>query len=330
MNLIEVYIDEVTRRLPEKSRKDIALELRSTIEDMLPDEYSEEEIKQVLSQLGNPAVLASGYSDRPMHLIGPRYFDIYVNLLKLILPIAAIISLISLVAHNIIDYNENETILMIIINCIGIGIWGIISTGIQVFFWLTLVFAIIERVDPGKNQLPLTASLKEWTPDDLKNIPYIPKKKAISKFDVFGGLLWTAIWATVYFNAAHLAGVYEKGKNGLEFVTPTFNQEVLQSYWTLVVLVISLEIAVALYKWFTAQWTMKVALLNTIWQLVATIVFIVIFRDPNLFNTAFMDYLYDLFSLKNDLSNQIIGSAIVIVVVFAAIDIIQGFRKAKL
>lgn len=32
MNLIEVYIQEVIRRLPEKSREDIALELRSTIE----------------------------------------------------------------------------------------------------------------------------------------------------------------------------------------------------------------------------------------------------------------------------------------------------------
>jgi hypothetical protein len=330
MNLIEVYIDEVTRRLPEKSRKDIALELRSTIEDMLPDEYTEEEIKQVLAQLGNPAVLASGYRDQPMHLIGPRYFDIYVNLLKLIIPIAAVVSLISVMAHNFIDNNGNETLLMIFINSIGIGIWGIISTGIQVFFWLTLVFAILERVDTGKSQLPLTSSLKEWTPDDLKDIPYIPQKKAISKFDVFGGLLWTAIWATVYFNAAHLAGVYEKGENGLEFVIPTFNQEVLQSYWPLVVLVIGLEITVALYKWFAAQWTMKVAILNTIWQLVATIVFIIIFRDPNLFNIAFIDYMYDLFSIKNDLSNQIIGSAIVIVVVFAAIDIIQGFRKAKI
>lgn len=50
MNLIEVYIQEVTRRLPEKSREDIALELRSTIEDMLPDadDYNEEDVKLVL------------------------------------------------------------------------------------------------------------------------------------------------------------------------------------------------------------------------------------------------------------------------------------------
>jgi hypothetical protein len=77
MKLIEIYIQEVTRRLPEKSREDIALELRSTIEDMLPDDYKEEDVKSVLEKLGNPATLASGYRDQPMHLIGPRYFDVY-------------------------------------------------------------------------------------------------------------------------------------------------------------------------------------------------------------------------------------------------------------
>ncbi len=45
MNLIDIYVQEVTRRLPEKNRKDIALELQSTIEDMLPDDYNEEDVK---------------------------------------------------------------------------------------------------------------------------------------------------------------------------------------------------------------------------------------------------------------------------------------------
>src|SRR5699024_11974966 len=90
MDLIKIYINEVTRRLPEKYRSDIGLELRSTIEDMLPDDYNDDDIKHVLGELGNPATMASGYRDRPMHLIGPRYYDVYVTLLKMILPIAAI------------------------------------------------------------------------------------------------------------------------------------------------------------------------------------------------------------------------------------------------
>lgn len=84
MNLIEIYIYEVTRRLPEKNREDIALELQSTIEDMLPVDYSEKDVKMVLEKLGSPVTLASGYGDRPMHLIGPRYFNVYVTLLKMI------------------------------------------------------------------------------------------------------------------------------------------------------------------------------------------------------------------------------------------------------
>ncbi|MEH7274964.1 HAAS signaling domain-containing protein, partial [Neobacillus vireti] len=120
MRLIELYIQEVTRRLPEKSRADIALELRSTIEDMLPDDFSEEDVKDVLKKMGNPVLLASGYLDRPLHLIGPRYYDIYINLLKMILPIAVAISLISMIAETILTHSSDEAVLPVILNLIGL------------------------------------------------------------------------------------------------------------------------------------------------------------------------------------------------------------------
>lgn len=108
MKLIEIYIQEVTRRLPEKLRADIALELRSTIEDMLPDHYNEQDVKEVLNQLGSPVVLANGYKDQPMHLIGPRYFDVYMSLLKMIVPIATVIACITIITQYFIDYNGEE------------------------------------------------------------------------------------------------------------------------------------------------------------------------------------------------------------------------------
>ena len=43
--------------------------------------------------------------------------------------------------------------------------------------------------------------------------------------------MWTAIWATLYFYANHLVGVYHGTENGLKFVAPTFNQDVLLQYW---------------------------------------------------------------------------------------------------
>jgi len=331
MNLIEVYIQEVTRRLPEKNREDIALELRSSIEDMLPDDYREKDVKEVLEKLGSPVTLASGYRDRPMHLIGPRYFDVYVTLLKMILPITAVISLISMIAEYFIGYGGGEVVINVVMRLLGEGIWRIIEVGIQVFFWLTIVFAILERTDKGKDEQPLTASLKKWTPDDLKNIPYIPKKKAISKFEVFGGLMWTAIWATLYFYANHLLGVYEGGRDGLEFVTPSLNQEVLLRYWPIIVIMIGLEIALSLYKLIKGKWTKKMAICNSVLQLMATIVFIVILINPNLLSKDFITYMTDLFTITaNQLTTWIVGGGIFIFILSAAISVFDGFRKARI
>ncbi|WP_397538027.1 HAAS signaling domain-containing protein [Rummeliibacillus pycnus] len=331
MNLIDIYIKEVTKRLPENNREDIKLELRSTIEDMLPDDYNEENVKAVLEKLGSPVTLASGYRDQPMHLIGPRYFDVYVTLLKMILPIAAVISLISMIAVYLIGYSGEQAVINIIWRLLGKGIDTIIEVAIQVFFWLTLVFAILERSNKERDEQPLTASLKKWTPDDLKNIPYVPKKKTISKGEVFGSLMWTAIWSTIYFYANHLVGVYERGRNGLELVTPTFNQEVLLGYWPIVLVVIGIEIALALYKLIKGQWTKGIAICNTAFELISTIVFIVILTNPNLMSQDFITYIADLFTITvNQFETRIVSGGISISILFAAISVFEGFRKAKI
>ncbi|MGG0705739.1 HAAS signaling domain-containing protein [Bacillus paramobilis] len=331
MNLIDIYVEEVAKRLPEKNREDIILELRSTIEDMLPDDYSENDEKRVLEKLGSPVSLANGYLDRPMHLIGPRYFDVYTTLLKMIIPIAAVIALIAMVAENFVGYNGEQAVLNVILNLIGKGIGEIIEVGLHVFFWLTLVFAILERTDKDKGTQPLTTSLKKWTPDDLKNISYVPKKKSISKFEVFGGLMWTAIWGTLYFYANHLVGVYHGTESGLKFVASTFNQDVLLQYWPIVVIMIVFEIGISLYKLVQGQWTKKLAIGNAILQIVGTIVFIVIVVNPHLFNEGFITYVTNVFTTSpEELKKWLIGGGIIIYILSAALNIFDGFRKARI
>ncbi|PEM32838.1 HAAS signaling domain-containing protein [Bacillus wiedmannii] len=330
MNLIDIYVEEVAKRLPEKNREDIILELRSTIEDMLPDDYNEDDEKRVLEKLGSPVSLANGYLDRPMYLIGPRYFDVYTTLLKMIIPIAAVIALIAMVAENFVGYDGEQAVLNVILNLIGKGIGEIIEVGLHVFFWLTLVFAILERTDKDKGTQPLTTSLKKWTPDDLKNTSYIPKKKSISKFEVFGGLMWTAIWATLYFYANHLVGVYHGTESRLKFVAATFNQDVLLQYWPIVVIVIVFEIGISLYKLVQGQWTKKLAIGNAILQIVGTIVFIVIIVNPHLFNEGFITYVANVFTISpEELKKWLIGGGILIYVLSAALNIYDGFRKAS-
>lgn len=330
MNYIEVYIQEVTRRLPEKSREDIAMELRSTIEDSLPDEYSEEDVKRVLVNLGSPAALASGYRDRPMYLIGPRYYDVYVSLLKMILPIAFIISFISVIAQYFIGLQGNETILNEVIDLIGVGIARVLDVGMQTFFWVTIVFAVMERTDKGKDGNPLSASKKKWTPDDLKNIPIAPPKKAITRREVFSSLMWTASWATFYFYADHLVGIYRGGGGELEFVTPAFQQDVLIHYWPFIVLMVGLEVAFALYKLIQGRWTGNMAKLNIVIQVVATIVLIVILTNPNIFNENFLSFMADTFSVTpTQFGTGLTSGAILIFIFGAAYNVYDGFRKIK-
>ncbi|PFR41484.1 HAAS signaling domain-containing protein [Bacillus cereus] len=331
MNLIDLYIQEVAKRLPEKNREDITLELRSTIDDMLPEDYNEKDVKSVLEKLGSPVSLANGYLDRPMHLIGPRYFDVYTTLLKMIIPIAAVIALISMVAENFIGYSGDQAVLNVILQLIGKGIGGIFEVGLHVFFWLTVVFVILERTDKDKGIEPLTTSLKKWTPDDLKNISYIPKKKAISKFEVFGGLMWTAVWATLYFYANYLVGVYNGTANGLKFVSPTFNQDVLLQYWPIVVIMIVFEICISLYKLVQGQWTQRLAIGNVILQIAGTIVFIVIVVNPHVFNAGFITYLANAFTISSEeFKTWLIGGGIFFYMLSAAINIFDGFRKASI
>ncbi|MBW3110447.1 hypothetical protein KYJ26_01125 [Bacillus sp. MCCB 382] len=326
MKLVELYIQEVMRRLPEKNREDIALELKSSIEDMLPEDYTEDDVREVLVSLGDPAVLASNYQDRPMHLIGPRYYDLYISLLKIILPISAAITFIVLAASSILDYSGGSNPVEVVLSIAGNGIVEVIGTGMQVFFWLTITFVVIERTVTTDSQVPLTLKGKEWTPDDLKDIPYIPKEKRISKLEIFGGLIWTVIWSTCYFKAASVLGLYEKGDNGRVF-TPIFDQDVLIGYWPLVVFLIVLELLLLLRKWKDGVWTRKLAAMNAVFQLIPVAAFMFMFRNMDVLNPGFMDRIQ---TISNESFNfhWLYLTISVALLVSAVINSYEGFKKA--
>ncbi|QFT87776.1 hypothetical protein FIU87_03840 [Bacillus sp. THAF10] len=326
MKLIEIYVQEVVRRLPEKQRSDIGLELRSTIEDMLPENFTEEDVKDVLAELGHPAKLAAGYHDKPMYLIGPRYFDVYVKLLNLIIPLAMVISFAVVVVGGILSHTGGLTINGVL-GMIGEGIWVSIGAGMQTFFWITLTFALVERVDNSGKTNPLTTNWKEWTPNDLKEVPYIPKEKAISKLEFFGSFIWSVIWAAFYFNANRIIGIYENSPDGLVLKTPIFDQDVLLSYWPLVILVILTGLVFFAYKWKLGQWTKKLAFANTVVQLVSVSVFILIFSNHSIFNPEFLVFVTEKLGVTLAI-DKMLWLAIVITVISSAADVYQGFRKA--
>ena len=72
--LTDRYVDAALRRLPADKRPDIDKELRASIADAVDDRVgagtdpAQAEVA-VLTDLGDPARLAAGYADQPLHLI---------------------------------------------------------------------------------------------------------------------------------------------------------------------------------------------------------------------------------------------------------------------
>lgn len=333
MDLIKIYIQEVTRRLPEKTRDDIALELQSTIEDMLP-ENSEEEVKAVLLKLGDPAALAERYRDRPSYLIGPGFYEPYITVLKLVMPFAISISLIVFFVVQFAEWSGEGAVLSFLTSLISEMVVTTINTAFQVFAWVTLVFFILERSGVSPDSMRKTG--EKWNPEDLKSIPYIPRKRAIPRSEAIGSIIWTLIWAAIYFNANRFIGVYERkdAQDGLEFVAPVFNQDVLMSYGLVITLFIAIEIMLAILKWIDRQWTNRLAVLNTLYNFFAVILTIVILLNPDLIHPGFMEYMIELFNSTpaafGQVMNWIIGVWIAIMILGGAYNIFDGFRKVRI
>ena len=54
MNLIDLYVEAVIKFLPQENKAEAARTLRSQIAEKLPPNPSDEEVRRVLEELGNP------------------------------------------------------------------------------------------------------------------------------------------------------------------------------------------------------------------------------------------------------------------------------------
>ncbi|WP_309068819.1 hypothetical protein [Microbacterium sp.] len=156
--LLDRYVDAATRSVPPASRDDIAAELRASITDQLEPRLEAGEAddaaeRSVLTELGDPAILAARYADRPLHLIGPAYYLEWLRLLKLLLWIVLPCVAFAWVLGQAIAGASAGTML-------GGGIGVLVSVAVHLAFWTTFAFWLAERA-----QTP--SPVRAWTPDEL-------------------------------------------------------------------------------------------------------------------------------------------------------------------
>jgi hypothetical protein len=162
--LTDRYVDATLRRLPRRQRPDVERELRASIADAVDDRVQAsgdagDVEAAVLTELGDPARLAAAYADRPLQLIGPALYLDYTRLLTTLLAtvvpaVAATVAILGIFAGGTASA------------VIGDTLSATFMTGIQVAFWTTVVFVVIER-SPGRGAAPA----QPWTPAALPEPP---------------------------------------------------------------------------------------------------------------------------------------------------------------
>lgn len=241
--LVERYVEAATRRLPEDQRAEVADELRTTLADRIealadeqPDLSADAAERLAVEELGDPDRLAASYSGSSHVLIGPDLYATYVRVLRSLLISVVPILLAVLAVISAIDGDNVGAV-------IGTTAWTGFSVAVQIAFWVTLCFALVER-GVGGDQVRQGVS-SPWTPEQL---PRVASGKAR-----LGECFATVAWLGFLAGALVWQHVQSPLDDPAGARVPVLDPE-LWSFWLpLVLVLIAGEIAFEILKYRTGQ-----------------------------------------------------------------------------
>ncbi len=285
-DLIDRYVYDVTRRLPQDQRVDIEKELRSLIDDMLQARTggmppAVEDVTAVLKELGRPWDLAAKYRGSKRYLIGPNYFDIYLLVLKIVLAATGFALVVALIVSSVATPPQHA------ISAVAHTFGSIISGLVQAFAYVTLAFALAEHFGknaPWKNE--------NWNPKDLPPVPSANKKDTltIKRSEPIVGLVF-GVLGLVIFNAIPWILGYVVATDGMVSV-PVFNLEMLRSLLLLINVMICLGMLKDLLRLIAGRYTLPISLSIVAINIAMLILNIVIFLPPAIWNQSFLPDLH--------------------------------------
>ena len=286
-DLIDRYIYDVVRRVPDKDREELTKELKSNIYDMLPDDPTDDEIKSALYELGRPAKLAEKYQPEPRYLISPSTYGDYIRILKWIM-IRGTILITLLNAINIIRRNTIMQIVDVNVLDAPALIMQIVESGFsaagQILIFTTITFVIIDRVS---NKRTSKESDQEWDIDDLPEFVQKDDTGKISRLETLFGI---GITAAVLIG---ILNVYIDFFNLIDM--GVFTPEAI----TAITIVCLVSIAADTLKLIKGRWTPAVCVTTIVYTLISLGSLIYLLMGPGIFTEYFDRFFFDRFLIGN-------------------------------
>lgn len=167
MSLIDRYLHEVGRYLPRKKRGDIQAELRSSVVDTLEDRYGaeppDEQVAELLKELGRPKEVAASYHPEGQYLVGPILYPLFRMVSSIVVVAVLGAQLLAWTIGMFVD-GESYSFLEVVSSLVNS-----IPTSLG---WVLITFMILRYFDakPRLDEEPWDpTSLPEINPDeDLK------------------------------------------------------------------------------------------------------------------------------------------------------------------
>lgn len=317
------YIDAVARSLNPATQEDVRIELEASIADAIEARLEQGEPqaaaeRAVLTELGDPAALAASYADRPLHLIGPKYYLTWWRLLKLLLIIVPICAAAGVTIANLI---ENAPVGEIIGQIFAVGIGSIV----HVAFWVTLVFFILERsgADTGV----------EWNLDSLPE----PHETGAARSDLIASLVFLGLAAAALLWDRFIGFVLvakgdvdvSAGLGGQTTAMPVLHPDLWPWWLGAALVLIAAEAALAIAVFANRGWNRSFAMLNTLLAVVFTAGSLYLLVTGQLLNPEFVEFTLGRADVPSDVGHILAVLTGFMIVGISAWDVIDGWLKTR-
>lgn len=311
--LTDRYITAVLKGVPADQRADLDIELRQTIDKSMADRVAHGEDPEVaeqsvLRELGDPMRLSAKHSGRSLSLIGPTFYPDYIRLLRLLLSI--VVPIVTLVV-GFASVLSGDGLWDVFLAAVGSGF----SVGIQIAFWVTLVFAVLDR--RTRTTTDRSSVTSEWDLDDLPEITVnrIGLGDTLASITGQSLLVLLLLWQPTYQESL------DQGGPAIPILNPA-----LSTLWIpLLIIILLASITLELVKYRTGRWTVTLAAINSLLTLLFASAAVFLIASDQLLSTDFKGIMTaSEFGPSVDLISTLLAWVIVAVCIF---DVAEGWWK---
>ena len=270
MDWIDRYLHEIGDNLPTNRRQDVTEELRSLLTDELEDragnEPTEEDVLAILQAHGPPRKVAASYWKHQV-LIGPRWYDNFIQVLRIGLLVLVVVHLVFLgLALAFSQTDAGGFGPLVLDGTVGFGlilldgIGTFVQSGFMFFGITVLVFIVLER----KGGDAFEEDPKAWDPRELPKLTTAPPVRGRGQVI---GIAVDAIILALLFIFRDQIGIFIINPTSVETIPIPGIQALVPWFYALLVLDIILR-AVLLQqgRWQTSTRLAKAGLsLFTAW-----------------------------------------------------------------